>query len=302
MATNEPIKVGEIEVKPGDYAIADGSGVVFISAENIERVVASAEEHFAREAAMAQALREGKPITEVMGANYENMLRNRLRTIPCQPPRPMPSNAQASSTLQRSATRSIRLGIAGPVPEHQAARSSFSHDGPRVHDALRPVGKPAGTVGDFIDDVAPGSVVAIDNGGRENATVWGDILTEIAHRRGIAGTVIDGACRDTALCLELGYPVFSKSYSMRTGKDRVQLDATNIAVNIGDARVAPGDILRGDADGVVAIPRQHEAEVLATAEGIPTAEEAIRNSVRGGKRLDEARKEFGYHQLQTKRS
>ena len=166
----------------------------------------------------------------------------------------------------------------------------------------RPVGKPAGTVGDFIDDVAPGSVVAIDNGGRENATVWGDILTEIAHRRGIAGTVIDGACRDTALCMELGYPVFSKSYSMRTGKDRVQLEATEVAVNIGDARVAPGDILRGDADGVVAIPRQHEAEVLAVAEGIATAEEAIRKSVRGGKRLDEARKEFGYHHLQTKRS
>ena len=166
----------------------------------------------------------------------------------------------------------------------------------------RPVGKPAGTVGDFIDDVAPGSVIAIDNGGRENATVWGDILTEIAHRREIAGTVIDGACRDTALCLELGYPVFSKSYSMRTGKDRVQLDATQIPVNIGDARVAPDDILRGDADGVVVIPRHHEAEVLATAEGIAEAEDAIRKSVREGMRLDEARKRFGYHQLQTKRS
>jgi 4-hydroxy-4-methyl-2-oxoglutarate aldolase len=102
--------------------------------------------------------------------------------------------------------------------------------------------------------------------------------------------------------LELGYPVFSRSYSMRTGKDRVQLDATEITVSIGDARVAPGDILRGDADGVVVIPRQHEAEVLATAEGIATAEEAIRKAVRGGKRLDQARKEFGYHSLQTKRS
>ena len=63
-------------MKTGDYAIADGSGVIFISAENIERVLGAAEEIFAREAAMAQALREGKPITEVMGANYENMLRN----------------------------------------------------------------------------------------------------------------------------------------------------------------------------------------------------------------------------------
>jgi 4-hydroxy-4-methyl-2-oxoglutarate aldolase len=195
-----------------------------------------------------------------------------------------------------------RLGIAGQCLNIKPRDPRFRLTGRAFTMLYRPVGKPAGTVGEFIDDVAPGSVIAIDNGGRENATVWGDILTEIAHRRGIAGTVIDGACRDTAVCLELGYPVFSRSYSMRTGKDRVQLDATEITVDIGDARVAPGDLLRGDADGVIVIPRQHEPEVLATAEGIATAEEAIRNAVRGGKRLDEARKEFGYHHLQSKRS
>lgn len=195
-----------------------------------------------------------------------------------------------------------RLGIPGQCLNIKPRDPRFRATGRAFTMLYRPVGKPAGTVGEFIDDVAPGSVIAIDNGGRENATVWGDILTEIAHRRGIAGTVIDGACRDTALCLELGYPVFSKSYSMRTGKDRVQLDATQIAVNIGDARVAAGDILRGDADGVVVIPRAQEAEVLATAEGVAAAEEAIRKSVRAGMRLDEARKQFGYHQLQTKRS
>jgi 4-hydroxy-4-methyl-2-oxoglutarate aldolase len=195
-----------------------------------------------------------------------------------------------------------RLGIPGQCLNIKPRDPRFRATGRAFTMLYRPVGKPAGTVGEFIDDVAPGSVIAIDNGGRENATVWGDILTEIAHRRGIAGTVIDGACRDTALCLELGYPVFSKSYSMRTGKDRVQLDGTQIAVNIGDARVAAGDILRGDADGVVVIPRAQEAEVLATAEGVAAAEEAIRKSVRDGMRLDEARKQFGYHQLQTKRS
>jgi 4-hydroxy-4-methyl-2-oxoglutarate aldolase len=76
LATGEPINVGDIGVKPGDYAIADGSGVVFVSAENIERVVTVAESIVAREAAMATALREGKPITEVMGANYEDMLKS----------------------------------------------------------------------------------------------------------------------------------------------------------------------------------------------------------------------------------
>ena len=195
-----------------------------------------------------------------------------------------------------------RLGIAGQCLNIKPRDPRFRLAGRAFTLLYGPVGKPAGTVGDYIDDVPPGSVIVIDNGGRENATVWGDILTEIAHRRAIAGTVIDGACRDTALCLELGYPVYSRSYSMRTGKDRVQLEATNVVVNIGDARVAPGDLLRGDADGVVVIPQRHETEVLEVSEEIDAAEAAIRKSVREGKRLDEARKEFGYHQLQTKRT
>jgi 4-hydroxy-4-methyl-2-oxoglutarate aldolase len=194
-----------------------------------------------------------------------------------------------------------RLGIAGQCLGIKPRDPRFRVTGRAFTLLYGPVGKPAGTVGDYVDDVAPGSVIVIDNGGRENATVWGDILTEIAHRRGIAGTVIDGACRDVALCMELGYPVFSRSDSMRTGKDRVQLEGAEVIVNIGDARVAPGDILRGDADGVIVIPRQHEFEVLDAAENVAAAEEAIRKGVRSGKRLDEARKELGYHHLQTKR-
>lgn len=162
-----------------------------------------------------------------------------------------------------------------------------------------PASNPPGTVGDYIDDVPPGSVLVLDNQGRDDATVWGDILTEIAHRRGIAGTVIDGVCRDVALCRELGYPVYARGHWMRTGKDRVQVEATNVPVNIGNARVAPGDLLRGDADGVVVIPREHEATVLATAEAIEAAENGIREAARSGMRLDEARAQFRYHQLQT---
>ena len=156
-----------------------------------------------------------------------------------------------------------------------------------------------GTVGDFIDDVPPGQIVVIDNGMRPDATVWGDILTFVANRRGIGGTVIDGACRDTNLALKLGYPIFSRSYSMRTGKDRVQLEAVNSPVNIGDARVAAGDLIRGDSDGVIAIPREREEEVLATAEEIDAAEQRILEAVRAGKTLRIAREEQKYHSLQT---
>src|SRR4029077_15308312 len=142
---------------------------------------------------------------------------------------------------------------------------------------------------DYIDDVEPGFVVVLDNGGRENATVWGDILTSVARRRGIAGTVIDGACRDTHLSLEIGYPIFSRSYSMRTGKDRVQVEAMNAPVNIGDARVIAGDIIRGDGDGVIAIPQAHENDVLTVAEEIDAIEERIRRAVVEGMRLSDAR-------------
>jgi 4-hydroxy-4-methyl-2-oxoglutarate aldolase len=103
------------------------------------------------------------------------------------------------------------------------------------------------------------------------------------------------------LALELDYPIFSKNRWMSTGKDRVQVEATNVPVNIGDARVAPGDILRGDADGVLVIPQVHEAAVLDAAEAIERAENRIRDAVRSGMRLDEARQSFRYHDLQSKR-
>jgi regulator of RNase E activity RraA len=163
-----------------------------------------------------------------------------------------------------------------------------------------PIGHPKGTVGDFVDDVPVGNVVVIDNGGREDATVWGDILTFCANKRGIGGTVIDGACRDTHLALSLGYPMFSRSYSMRTGKDRVQLEATQVIVNCGDARVVPGDIVIGDSDGVIVIPAVREDEVLKVAEEIDAAEMKIRDAVASGMRLDEAREKMQYHLLQRK--
>ena len=75
VATNEPISVGETTVHPGDYVIADSSAVVFVAAGDIERVLETAEQIMAREEAMAEAIREGKPISQVMGASYEHMLK-----------------------------------------------------------------------------------------------------------------------------------------------------------------------------------------------------------------------------------
>jgi 4-hydroxy-4-methyl-2-oxoglutarate aldolase len=193
-----------------------------------------------------------------------------------------------------------RLRIVGQCAKIKPRDPKFRLAGRAFTVQYGPAASPPGTVGDYIDDVSPGSVIALDNTGREDATVWGDILTEIAHRRGLAGTVIHGICRDVSLCLELGYPVYSRDHWMRTGKDRVEVISSGTPVDLGGVRVCAGDLLRGDADGVISIPRDHEDEVLQVAEQIERAENEIRTAVRAGMRLDEARRQFKYHQLQRR--
>jgi regulator of RNase E activity RraA len=81
LGTQVPVTIGaavggEVIVNPGDYVLADRSAVIFISPENIERVLQAAEMIVAKEAAMAKAILSGTPIGEVMGGNYEHMLEN----------------------------------------------------------------------------------------------------------------------------------------------------------------------------------------------------------------------------------
>src|SRR5260370_12616847 len=105
-----------------------------------------------------------------------------------------------------------------------------------------------------MDDGSAGMILMLDNRGREDCTVWGDILTEIAFRRQLGGTVIDGICRDVSLCRQNGYPVFARAHWMRTGKDRVQVDGLQVPVSIGGGRIPPGAPVRGGADGVGLVP------------------------------------------------
>ncbi len=157
-----------------------------------------------------------------------------------------------------------------------------------------------GTVGDYIEDVPQGSIIVIDNDGRLDATVWGDILTRYAKIRDIEGTVINGVCRDTNSSLDIDYPIFSKGTYMRTGKDRVQFVKDNIPVSFGEVRINPGDIILGDADGVVVIPKSLENKVLELALSIEENESGIINCIERGIPLKEARIKFGYHSLQKK--
>lgn len=185
------------------------------------------------------------------------------------------------------------LGIKSVVAGKKICGTAFT-----VHYV--PCGITKGNVGDFLDDVKPGEVVVIDNGGRLYCTVWGDIMTFVAKNKGVEGTVIDGVCRDIPGIKENDYAIFTKSTYMVTGKDRVTVDYINKPVSISGVQVRPGDIMLGDDTGVVCVPVEVAEQVADIAENIEKTEQAIIAEVKNGLTLKEARAKLGYHKLQTR--
>ncbi|WP_067812719.1 RraA family protein [Actinomadura kijaniata] len=193
------------------------------------------------------------------------------------------------------------LGLPGSLHGIGALRQGQRTAGPVFTVTYEPVDEAGGTVGDFLDDVPAGAVVLIDNAGRTDCTVWGGIMSRTAHERGIAGTVIHGACRDVAVATAAGHPIWSVSRFMRTGKDRVRVAAVQTAVTIDGVLVHPGDVLVADDDGAVVVPAGRWDEVADIARRIDRVEEAIVEAVRGGATLAQARARHGYHSLQTRK-
>lgn len=155
-----------------------------------------------------------------------------------------------------------------------------------------------GTVGDYLDNMPSGAVAVLDNSGRLDCTVWGGIMSQVAANRGVAGTVVNGVCRDTAEAETAGYPLYAAGRFMRTGKDRVQVDAVGEPVTLGGVRVCHGDLVVADADGVVIVPAARTIEVLKRALAMSEVEHGIVRAALSGMKLSEARLQFGYHTLQ----
>ena len=197
-----------------------------------------------------------------------------------------------SDALDKLKLQGGLLGIKPVVPDTFFCGQAFT-----VHYV--PCGETKGTVGDFIDEIEAGEVAVIDNGGRLDCTVWGDIMSTYAVQKKIAGTVIDGVCRDINVIRKLKYPIFTKGTYMVTGKDRVYVDCLNVPVSVSGVQVNPGDLLIGDNTGVVVVPRKKAEEVLATAQMIEATEQKIMDKIQKGMELREARRQTGSHTLQT---
>jgi 4-hydroxy-4-methyl-2-oxoglutarate aldolase len=109
----------------------------------------------------------------------------------------------------------------------------------------------------------PGDVLVVHTSGVYEHGYWGEIMATMAHARGLGGLVIDGCVRDGALLAEVGSPVFARGLCIRgTGKDYGAIGWINEPVLIGDVTVHAGDLVVGDGDGVVVVPRERAAGVV----------------------------------------
>ena len=127
---------------------------------------------------------------------------------------------------------------------------------------------------DLIDEAAAGSVIVISiMGGYADVAVWGGLMTAGAVANGHAGAVLDGGVRDLVeIRRDYGFPVYARSVSPGTTLGRYKTVAAQVPVQVGGVIVRPGDLVVGDVDGVVVVPQEHAATVLALAQEIDARE------------------------------
>ncbi|WP_028921675.1 4-carboxy-4-hydroxy-2-oxoadipate aldolase/oxaloacetate decarboxylase [Pseudonocardia acaciae] len=130
----------------------------------------------------------------------------------------------------------------------------------------------------------PGDVLVVDAKGFTEAGPWGDVLTVYAQQVGLAGLVIDGSVRDSRAIVELGFPVFSRGVCIK-GTAKNQPGAVGRPITCAGVAVHPGDVVLGDADGVVVVPAAELDRVLAAAEERERKEERFRAALRDGESL-----------------
>ncbi len=136
-----------------------------------------------------------------------------------------------------------------------------------------------------LGEAAPGEVLVIVTQGGELA-VLGELFATEARRRGLAGVVIDGRCRDVAGIRRLGLPVFARGTVPASGTTAARTPL-RVPVSCGGVDVAPGDLVFADDDGVVIAPPEQVAAALDAAEAIGRAERAMLEGMREGRPLQD---------------
>lgn len=161
-----------------------------------------------------------------------------------------------------------------------------------IDDEYSPPKRAFGRLTDALDALTAGEVY-VARGGRIACAAWGEILTTTARVRGAAGAVIDGYHRDTAKVRAQRWPVFSRgSYGQDAGP-RASVRDFGVPIEIGQVRIDPGDLVVGDADGVVIVPQAIESEVVERAFEKARTESTALREISAGMTSTDAYRTFG---------
>lgn len=137
----------------------------------------------------------------------------------------------------------------------------------------------------LVDDLAPDEIVVLAAGTSGRIAPWGELLSTACRARGAAGCVTDGLVRDIRAIRSLRFPVFAGGIGPLDTKGRGKVVAIDVPIECGGVAVRSGDLVFGDADGVVVIPREVEGEILRAAFEKVAGEDRTRAALERGEKL-----------------
>ena len=145
----------------------------------------------------------------------------------------------------------------------------------------------------LVDDLKADEVPVFSCGESGRIAPWGELLSTAARARGAAGVVMDGLTRDVRAIRDMKFPVFAGGIGPLDSKGRGKVMAIDVPVEVAGARVAPGDLVFGDADGVVVVPRAVESQVVSAALAKVAGENATREALVRGEKLADVFRRHG---------
>ena len=161
-----------------------------------------------------------------------------------------------------------------------------------IADPDRAGRKPFGLMLEALDDLRAGEVY-VATGGSPDYALWGELMSTRAMHLGAAGAVLDGYSRDTPGILELRFPTFSYGSYAQDQAPRGEVVDFRATVTIRQVTIAPGDLIIGDIDGVLVIPRAAEREALSRALEKASKENLVRTAILNGMSAVEAFRTYG---------
>lgn len=156
----------------------------------------------------------------------------------------------------------------------------------------KPDDKPFGLMLEALDDLKQHEVY-LATGGSPDYALWGELMSTRAIHLGAAGAVLNGCSRDTKGILALNFPTFSYGRYAQDQRPRGRVVDFRVGVTVGHVKVEPGDIIFGDLDGVLVIPRAAEEEVLRRAVEKVEKENEVRTAIEKGMGAAEAFSTYG---------